>query len=79
MSVIREIRTAKPLLTTRLKTTKCTQSETLSFMRDPDLAAVLAFVVVGLLLSVLFPLSGDMAAQLVQMFLRTNRPFASGS
>jgi hypothetical protein len=67
MSVIPEIRKVTPQLTPRRQGAKRKQSKTLGLMRDPDLTAVLAFVVVGLLLSIWFPLSADMATQFAQI------------
>jgi hypothetical protein len=67
MSVIAEIRTERSQLTRRPQAAKGMQSETFSLVRDPDLAVVLTFAVVGLLLSILFPLSEATAIQLAQM------------
>jgi hypothetical protein len=67
MSVMAEIRTERLQLTRRPQAAKGMQSETFSFLRDPDLAVVLTSAVVGLLLSVLFPLSEATTIQLAQM------------
>jgi hypothetical protein len=67
MSVMAEIRTGRFQLTRRLQATKSTQAEALGLVRDPNLAIVLTFAVVGLLLSILFPLSEETAIQLAQM------------
>jgi hypothetical protein len=67
MSVASEIQTAGWRLIRGVTPAKSTQLRFVSFARDPDLIVVLGFVVVGLVLSVLFPLSTETTIQLAQM------------
>jgi hypothetical protein len=63
MSVISEIQIAGRRLTCGLPIAK----DTVSSERDLDLIVVLAFAGIGLLLTVLFPLSAETAIQVAQM------------
>jgi hypothetical protein len=64
MSVVSEFQTSEWRLVHWVNTAKRTQLRTLSFAGDPNLIVVLAFVVVGLILSLLFPLSIQLAPML---------------
>jgi hypothetical protein len=67
MSVVSEIQTSEWRLVHWVNTAKRTRLRILSFAGDPNLIVVLAFVVVGLILSLLFPLSPEMAMELAPM------------
>jgi hypothetical protein len=68
MSVLPEIQTAGWWLIREVNTAKSTRLRILGFARDPNLAIVLAFAAIGLLLSVRYPPSAETAIQLAQMF-----------
>jgi hypothetical protein len=67
MSVIAEIQTAGWHLARGLRSAIDSKQKGLRFAVNRDLVVVLAFALVGLLLSVLFPLSAETASQLGQM------------
>jgi len=67
MAVKPEIQAAGWQSARELPTAKSVQHRIFEFARDPDLAVIVAFVIVGLLLSVLFPLSEQTAIQLAQI------------
>jgi len=64
MSIVSEVKTSEWRLVRGINTAKGTQLRILSFARDPNLIVVLGFVIVGLILSVLFPLSPEIVIQL---------------
>jgi hypothetical protein len=68
MSMKSEIETAGWRLIRAVDTAKSPRLRILGSARGPDLAVVVAFVAIGLLLSVLFPLSAETVIQLGQMF-----------